>query len=67
MLVIQHLVNKGTAFLLFLVTQLGGMTASEERKERISNSLWKKNVKEGELCNNPVGRHLGWGGLTNPL
>jgi len=30
-------------------------------------SLWKKNVKEGELCNNPVSYYLGWGGLTNPL
>jgi len=30
-------------------------------------SLWEKNVKEGELYNNPIGRHLNWGSLTNPL
>jgi len=30
-------------------------------------SLWEKNVKEGELYNNPTGRHWGQGGLINPL
>jgi len=30
------------------------------------SSLWEKNVKEGESCDNPTGRHLGQGGLTNP-
>jgi len=29
-------------------------------------SLWKKNVEEGELCDDLTGRHLGQGGLTNP-
>jgi len=43
------------------------MTTGEERKECTSSSLWKKNVKEGELCNDPAGRYLGQGGLTNPL
>jgi len=67
MLTIQRLVNKGVTFLLFLITQLDDITTGEEKKERISSSLWKKNNKEGELCNDPVGRHLGQGGLTNPL
>jgi len=31
------------------------------------SSLWEKNVKKGELYNDPVGRYLGWGGLINPL
>jgi len=31
------------------------------------SSLWEKNVKEGELYDNPVGRYLGRGGLINPL
>jgi len=30
------------------------------------SSLWEKNVKEGESCDNPAGRHLSRGGLTNP-
>jgi len=42
------------------------MIISKERKERTSSFLWKKNVKEGESCNNPAGRYLGWGGLANP-
>ena len=43
------------------------MTKVEEKEEnQPSDSLWKKNVKEGELCNDPTGRHLGQGGLTNP-
>jgi len=43
------------------------MTTSKEKEERISSSLWKKNVKEGELCDDPIGRYLGWGDLINPL
>ena len=43
------------------------MTISEEKKERISSFLWKKNVKEGELCDDPVGRRLSRGGPMNPL
>jgi len=30
-------------------------------------SLWKKNVKEGELCNNFTGRYLSRGGLMDLL
>jgi len=30
------------------------------------SSLWEKNVKEGELCDNLTGHHLSRGGLTNP-
>jgi len=30
------------------------------------NSLWEKNVKEGELYNNPIGHYLSQGGLINP-
>ena len=54
-----RLINKGAAFLLFLITWLDDITTSEERKERTSSSLWKKNVKEGELCDDPAGCHLG--------
>jgi len=43
------------------------MTANKERKEHINSSLWKKNVKEGELCDDLTGCHLGRGGLINPL
>ena len=43
------------------------MTTGREGKERISSFLWKKNVKEGESCNNLTGCHLGRGSLTNPL
>jgi len=39
----------------------------EKEGNRPNNPLWKKNIKEGESCNNPIGRHLGWGSLTNPL
>jgi len=63
----RRLIDKGAAFLLFLITWLDNMTASKEKEERTVSSLWKKNVKEGELCNDPVGHHLGRGGLTNPL
>jgi len=62
-----RLVKEGTTFLLFLITWLNDITISKRKKKRISSSLWKKNVKEGELCNNLVGRHLSWGSLTNPL
>ena len=60
-------VNKGTAFLLFLITQLDDMITGEEKKERISNFLWKKNDKEGELCDDLIGCYLSWGSLINPL
>jgi len=46
-------------FLLFLITWLDDIITGKEREECISSSLWKKNVKEGELCNDPVGCHLG--------
>jgi len=67
MLVMWCLVNKGAVFLLFLVTWLDSITTGEEKKEHTSSFLWKKNVKEGELCNDLIGCYLGWGGLTNPL
>jgi len=38
-----------------------------KRETYLLSSLWKKNVKEGESCDDPVSRHLGRGGLTNPL
>jgi len=43
------------------------MITGEEKKEHTSSFLWKKNVKEGESCNDPVSRHLSRGGLINPL
>ena len=61
-----RLVNKGAVFLLFLVTWLDDITTGERKKERISSFLWKKNVKEGESCDDLTGCHLGRGGLTNP-
>jgi len=54
-------------FLLLLITQLEDITAGERRRKRIISSLWKKNVKEGELCDNLAGYYLGWGGLTDSL
>jgi len=45
-------------FLLFLITRLDDMTTGKGGKEYISSSLWKKNVKEGELCNDLTGCHL---------
>jgi len=33
------LINKGAAFLLFLITRLDDIIISEEKKERISSSL----------------------------
>ena len=63
----RRLVDKGVTFLLFLVIWLDDMTTGEGRKERINSFLWKKNVKKGELCDNPVSYHLGRGSLINPL
>jgi len=31
------------------------------------SSLWEKNVKEGELCDDLISCYLGRGGLINPL
>jgi len=67
MLVIRRLVNESVTFFLFLVTWLDDMTTGREKKEYISSSLWKKNVKEGKLYNDSAGCYLSWGGLTNPL
>jgi len=39
----------------------------EKEGNRPNNSLWKKNVKEGESCDDLTGRHLGQGSLINPL
>ena len=38
-----------------------------KRETYLLSSLWKKNVKEEELYNDPTSCYLGWGGLTNPL
>jgi len=35
----RRLVNKGAAFLLFLITQLNNIITGEEKEERISSSL----------------------------
>ena len=35
------------------------MTKVGKEGNQLSDSLWKKNVKEGELCNDPVSYHLG--------
>jgi len=38
------------------------------KKERFyQDSLWEKNVKEEELCDDPTGHYLGWSGLIDPL
>jgi len=53
-------------FLLFLITWLGGITINKEKEECISSSLWKKNVEEGELCNDLAGCYLSRGSPINP-
>jgi len=57
--------DKGAVLFLFFFTLLAGIVTLW-KEGAYWNSLWKKNVKEGELCDDPVGRHLGWGGLINP-
>ena len=47
--------------------QLVGIVTLKKKERFYQYSLWEKNVKEGELCNNPAGYYLGWSGLTNPL
>jgi len=59
-------VDKGVVLFLFFFTPLAGIVALRE-EGAYWNSLWKKNVKKGELYDDLTGRHLNQGGLINPL
>jgi len=48
-------------------TRLVGMVTLGKKERSYQDSLWKKNVKEGELYNDFTGCYLSWSGLIDPL
>ena len=51
----------------FYIRLVGILTLWKEERSH-PGSLWEKNVKEGELCDNPAGRHLSRGSpINSPL
>ena len=52
---------------MYFYTQLVGIVTLRRKERFYQDSLWEKNIKEGELCDDLISRYLGRGGLTDPL